>query len=602
MVLRIPRLPALAIALLILAGCTAPSGAGNLQISLSGLPAGQTAAVAVTGPGSYGATLSGTTTLSDLVPGSYAVQAGSVTVAAVSSEFVATVTPPVVAVAAGSTAIVVVAYAPRGGTLAVTIEGLPPTVDADVTVNGPDGFVRDLTASETLLDVPPGVYSMTATGLEIGSNRYVASASGSPAEVSSNSGAAIGVAYALVPGSLELTISGLPPGLDADLLVTGPDGSSQVVTQDVTLVDLTPGLYALTLRAARSDHPTVSDIYDPVAAATTVVEVASDATVVAGLSYRLRSGSGALWTPHNATTSAVVTGYAASSLSANGAQPPDVTLSGAVEHFQGIAFDGAGNLWTTNISNDTVVRFRPTDLAGDGSPTADVVLAGCAQPTGLAFDGAGHLWISNRGADTLVRLGPEQLTASGSPLPEAIIGASGGSLDNPGGIAFDSDGSLWVANFSAANSVVKFGPAQLSASGNPVPEVTLSDAGSGRLVAPGALAFDGDGDLWVASFQAVSTLLKYADPDTLSGPVAPVPSVDLDSPDIGDLGGLAFDASGNLWVSEFPSGNLFMFAAPGSLAGAVTPAAAPIITGTEAIGFGLLAFAPPPEGLPIRTP
>ena len=81
---------------------------GSLAITVTGLPAGTSAAVTVTGPNSFSQTLTATTTLT--VPaGSYTVAAGTVTVT--STRYVATVSGSPATVTAGGSTSATVAYA-----------------------------------------------------------------------------------------------------------------------------------------------------------------------------------------------------------------------------------------------------------------------------------------------------------------------------------------------------------------------------------------------------------------------------------------------------------------------------------------------------------
>jgi hypothetical protein len=79
-----------------------------------------------------------------------------------------------------------------------------------------------------------------------------------------------------------------------------------------------------------------------------------------------------------------------------------------------------------------------------------------------------------------VKFTPEQLEVSGTPLPAVTIS----DLAAPGGLAFDAAGSLWVAN--SGSTVVAFAPEQLTAPGSPDPRVVLSGFESINL---GFLAF-----------------------------------------------------------------------------------------------------------------
>lgn len=81
---------------------------GTLVVTVTGLPAGTSAAVTVTGPGTFSQTATGSTTLS-VAPGSYTVAAAQVT--AGTARFSATVTGSPATVASGASSTVTVAYA-----------------------------------------------------------------------------------------------------------------------------------------------------------------------------------------------------------------------------------------------------------------------------------------------------------------------------------------------------------------------------------------------------------------------------------------------------------------------------------------------------------
>ncbi len=77
-------------------------------------------------------------------------------------------------------------YAPAGGTLAVSVTGLPTAVDAEVTVTGPSSFSQAVTSSEVLTDLEPGVYMAAANSVSDGTNTFTPTVTGPPAEVPSS--------------------------------------------------------------------------------------------------------------------------------------------------------------------------------------------------------------------------------------------------------------------------------------------------------------------------------------------------------------------------------------------------------------------------------
>jgi sugar lactone lactonase YvrE len=202
----------------------------------------------------------------------------------------------------------------------------------------------------------------------------------------------------------------------------------------------------------------------------------------------------------------------------------------------GIAFDARHRLWVANFGNGTLARFDPEQIATSGAPAPATVIGGLNRPAALAFDRAGALWVSDLHAATIVAYGPDQLERSGSPSPRVKLTGARHSLSAPSALAFDSDGDLWVANVGNG-TVVEVDAAQLAKSGAITPRTTLSEERSGLIDSPAGLAFDDDGSLWVAGLDGNVTSFTR-EQLVASAPTAPSMSVTVDGH--GLLWGAAF--------------------------------------------------------------
>ncbi len=274
--------------------------------------------------------------------------------------------------------------------------------------------------------------------------------------------------------------------------------------------------------------------------------------------------SGDLWVANYSTNSLVE--FAPRQLTTGSPAPTAVIssdtsgtsgTSDSLDGPDGLAFDASGDLWVANYDEVTgansLVEFAPSQLT-TGSPAPTAVISSDTsgsldEPEGLAFDSSGDLWVANYSGNSLVEFAPRQL-ATGSPAPTAVISSdTSGSLDEPEGLAFDSSGDLWVANYNSS-TLVEYTPDEL-ATGAPTPAITISPDRSGSLDAPDDLAFDPSGDLWVANYNS-NTVVEYSPGGFTSGPEVPDATISsgssnsLDGPD-----GLAFQRSGDLWVVNF---------------------------------------------------
>ncbi len=287
----------------------------------------------------------------------------------------------------------------------------------------------------------------------------------------------------------------------------------------------------------------------------------------------LAISGGTLWFVDGATLQASSLGQLLTSPS--GAQfSSALQLASPVNDPEQMAFSASGDLWVVNDNTNLLEEYTPAQLqTADPQPSAVISGPALSQPTGLAFDARGDLWVSNYqvGASSdgsLLEFTPAQLAASGSPTPAAQV--SSPALYGSWGLAFDSGGNLWVANYYQSTLLEYSAQQLLSASlASPANAVYLSGNPG-----PEGPAFAPGGDLWLAAYssdQAVA--LTPAQLQSSSNPSNPVtPAIALQFASFTDPWALAFDASGNLWVALNGEGALVEFTPNQLVSGTAAPA------------------------------
>jgi len=81
------------------------------------------------------------------------------------------------------------------GSLRISVSGLPGGVDASVQVVGPNGYVRPLTESEMLTNLPEGTYTVNASPVAVGGTTYTPSVSSESVLVRPGETASVSVVY-----------------------------------------------------------------------------------------------------------------------------------------------------------------------------------------------------------------------------------------------------------------------------------------------------------------------------------------------------------------------------------------------------------------------
>jgi hypothetical protein len=205
------RLIPLLLGLLAACGGSDPSGpgTGSLALAIVGLPAGTPATVTVTGPGGYSHLTEGSETLSGLVPGAYAVEAEAVSGNGQNYQPVQSLQS--VTVAEGATAATAqITYGATGTSLGLTISGLPPGTAGSVTVTGPNGYNRPVTATTTLSGLEAGVYTVAAQSVSSAGSQYDPSPGTQNVNVPSGATASASVGYTPASAAgLNLRIDGM---------------------------------------------------------------------------------------------------------------------------------------------------------------------------------------------------------------------------------------------------------------------------------------------------------------------------------------------------------------------------------------------------------
>jgi streptogramin lyase len=140
-----------------------------------------------------------------------------------------------------------------------------------------------------------------------------------------------------------------------------------------------------------------------------------------------------------------------------------------------VAVDNADNIYVSDSANNTIRRITPggvvVTLAGlpgyTGSTDGNGSESRFWNPQGLAVDGAGNIYVADTGNSIIRKITPTGMVTTLPTPAEANDAADKASvsarLNNPGGVAVDSTGNIYVADTN--NHCVR--KMLLSLSGNP---------------------------------------------------------------------------------------------------------------------------------------
>jgi sugar lactone lactonase YvrE len=431
------------------------------------------------------------------------------------------------------------------------------------------------------------------------------------------------------PGSLAIITGTTGPSPDPDgytLLLDGVEHGAIGVNATVILPGISPGSRQVGLAGVAGNCAVTGE--NPRAVAI-MAETPATVTFAVTCSLPPAGEPTVLWVGIAATEGPRLLGYTAAQLEASTNAPPAIALTPppGTGPVTGMAFDAYGNLWVADSTNNTVSKYTAAQLASGGSAAPAVVLSSVSLspytyyrnimgPHGLAFDAGGNLWVANTNpgyydGSTAAEFTPGQLATSGTPTPLYEVrgdycGWRCRYFHTPLALAFDASGDLWVSD-PELERLLMYPPDQLKPTplGSSLPDVQLQDGGpyfehgtDTPLDFPTGLSFDPAGNLWV-SLGITNRLVKFTPSQLATGgfPEAAAVMLSGNATALSSPRGLAFDASGNIWVANSDGNSILEFTA-NRLASSGSPVPNVIVGTTSAPT--VLAFYPHAANLPLK--
>jgi hypothetical protein len=278
------------------------------------------------------------------------------------------------------------------------------------------------------------------------------------------------------------------------------------------------------------------------------------------------------------TTVAATPGVLLFPLTASGDVAPTTAITGTSTTLgfpTGSAFDASGNIYVTNLSNNSVTVYA-AGASGDIAPISTIIgtSTGLNNPEGIALDIKGNIYVANYGP---TGGGPGSVTifgpgASGDIAPLSTISGSNTMLVSPFGVALDAEGKIYVANGNSSVGVAIFGA---GASGDVAPLTAISVNGGGV-----GIALDASGNIYVDGGSPTPSVIVYPAGATSSS--IPIATISGSNTTLNNPTGVAVAANGDIFVADLGADGVLVFG-PGAN-GNIAPVATISGTNTQIIG------------------
>ncbi len=188
-------------------------------------------------------------------------------------------------------------------------------------------------------------------------------------------------------------------------------------------------------------------------------------------------------------------------------------------------------------------------------------------PGDVAIDSSGDIWVLDTGNDRV-----EKFSSEGAYIAQfGSAGSGNGQLEQPAGLALDSSGDVWVAD-TGNNRVEEF-----SATGEDLKSFGVRGTKKGQFKSPGGIAVDG-GSVWVSDSEN-GRVQRFNEAGEYQATVA---SRGSGRGEVGEPEGMAVDAKGDVWIADWSNQRVEEFSESGEYLGE--------ILGEDVAGASLFAY------------
>ena len=235
----------------------------------------------------------------------------------------------------------------------------------------------------------------------------------------------------------------------------------------------------------------------------------------------------------------------------------------------GITFDGAGNLYITDVTNSRVRRVTPGGIistyagngtrgySGDGGPATSASLN---QPYGVAVDTSGNLYIADRNNNRIRQVSPNGIITTVAGNGTAGFSGDGGAaatamLNGPLAVTVDSAGNFYISD-TLNNRIRKVSSGNITTVAGSGVSNYAGDGGSALSAAvyqPGGINVDSSGNLYIATGGGIRKVTPAGSINTIAGGNFSGFTGDGGQAVNGSLNlpsGSVVDSSGNLYIAD----------------------------------------------------
>lgn len=235
---------------------------------------------------------------------------------------------------------------------------------------------------------------------------------------------------------------------------------------------------------------------------------------------------------------------------------------------EGIAVDGAGNVYVADTLNQAIRKITPsavvTTIAGSvgsaGSADGIGIAATFSNPTGVVSDGGGNLYVADSSNQTIRKITSSGVVSTVAGVVDAMGGTDGAGaiarFGYPTGLSLDGAGNLYVADLFGA-TIRRISPAGIVSTLAGTAQVSGYADGAGAAAgfhSPEGTAVDASGNIYLADTE--NHTIRKITPTGAVSTLAGAPGVRGSEDGVGSVArflypqALAVDGSGNVYVAD----------------------------------------------------